>query len=241
MTKGVILPKKAVPAGSFMMRRVFRQGAKYICGICRQSHPVIEDANTCLEDCWEAVLDGPPWTFVKRMGRIECACIYCQRSYPNAMDAIDCAEDCCAKMSISSLDGRDLAPKRKKRTFSKPNFKPQVNFPFKIPGKENALLDARSEAERIAAEEAARANVTVAPSTETDEEKNAKALKLKRSSGKKDDAAGGPKKDRTKKFDRVGAKYSCLICQKKYFERAEVEKCFDSHTGGNNMHENSGV
>lgn len=240
MGKDVHPPKKAVPAGSFMMRRVFRQGAKYICGICRIPHNVIEDANSCLEKCWEAVLNGPPWTFVKRMGRIECACIYCQRSYPSAIDAIECAEDCCAKMSISSLDGTDLAPKKTKRTFAKPNFKPQVNFPFKIPGKPNAHLDAKSEAERLAAEEAARAQVTVASGSDAEDEKNGKNAKSKRPNGKEDEAARA-KRDRTKKFERVGAKYSCLICQKKYFERAEVEKCFDSHTSGTNMHENSGV
>jgi hypothetical protein len=30
-----------------------------------------------------------------------------------------------------------------------------------------------------------------------------------------------------KKFIRDGAKYVCVKCKKKYFTRAEVEKCYD--------------
>ncbi len=32
-----------------------------------------------------------------------------------------------------------------------------------------------------------------------------------------------------KKYFRDGAKYVCAKCKAKYFTKAEVEKCYDSH------------
>ena len=36
-------------------------------------------------------------------------------------------------------------------------------------------------------------------------------------------------RDRTKRFERVGSKYECIICHVKYFTKDEVEACFNGH------------
>lgn len=35
--------------------------------------------------------------------------------------------------------------------------------------------------------------------------------------------------EKSEKFTRDGAKYVCRKCKAKYFTRAEVEECYDSH------------
>jgi len=234
--------RRPVPVGSFMMRRVFRQENSYCCGICRQFHASVEEANECLTACWKAVLHRAPWMTVKKIGQTGFACIYCQRIYSTTELAATCAEDCATKMTITSLDGTDLNPVKVKRTFAKQNLKPVVNFPFKIGGrKDETEGDAHGDGTGDSAHLDAAASANVAPPTTA---ATAQAAPPPAEEPKKEAAAEADKTpvDRTKKFERVGSKYECVICHKKYFEKVQVEKCFDAHAGGAmDAHQNSGV
>ena len=238
MTGGPFMKKKPagpkpVPVGSFMLRRVFRQGEGYYCGICRQKHDSVDGANHCLDACWKAVLRRAPWSPVRRVGKTEFACIYCQRGYSTANLATTCAEECASRMSIAGLDGRDLSPSRVRRTFARQDFKVAVNFPFSRPGHP---VDQRIEAPQATGPgsvDDAKADVT---------EEDAAAKNQKTAAGKEDDKKEKSIRDRTKKFERKGSKYECVSCRKLYFEKTEVERCFDSHSGGSmDKHQNSGV
>jgi hypothetical protein len=241
MTGGPLKKKKLtgpkpVPVGSFMLRRVFRQGEGYFCGICRQKHASVEEANHCLEACWKTVLHRAPWSPVKRVGKMEFACIYCQRGYATSELATICAEECASRMSIAGLEGRDLSPTRVKRTFAKQDFKIAVNFPFSRPGHPvDHKIDVPADT-GLASVDEAKADVTKAS-----EEAEA-AKKKKKGPSKEDEEKEKVVRDRTKKFERKGSKYECVSCHKLYFEKVEVERCFDSHSGGSmEKHQNSGV
>jgi hypothetical protein len=228
--------KRPVPVGSFMMRRVFRQENRYFCGICRTFHDNVEEANHCLETCWKAVLTRAPWTTVKRVGKIAFACIYCQRTFPTSQQATLCAEECASRMTITSLDGRDLAPTKVKHVFAKSNVKPTVNFPFKIGGQHNtfegSIAPLPEDLNPVASADIPAKEL--APQTP-----DAKPFASPAPATKSDAKASF---DRSKKIEREGAKYVCLICHKKYFERVAAEKCFDAHSGGSmDAHHNSGV
>jgi hypothetical protein len=94
---------KTSPINQLMIRRVFRQGDVYSCGICRSKHQTPDAANVCLEQCWQAVLKKAPWVSVKHYGKHPFACKYCQRGYATAELASACARDCASKMSIKKL------------------------------------------------------------------------------------------------------------------------------------------
>lgn len=94
---------QASPINQLMIRRVFRHGDVYSCGICRAKHQSTESANSCLEHCWHSVLKKAPWVSVKHYGKHPFACKYCQRGYATAELASSCARDCSSKMSIKKL------------------------------------------------------------------------------------------------------------------------------------------
>jgi hypothetical protein len=214
--------KPAVPAGSFMLRRVFRNGDTYTCGICRRGHDSVEEANVCLEGCWQAVLARAPWMPVKRVGKLQYACIYCQRGYSKKMEATMCAENCLPNMTLTSLDGSDLSVKKIARNFVKPKTKPNVNFAFKIGGAGGYDPNADFDALHAAKVDVAKANVTVAAPVADAAPKEAPPVAEKTEK---------EKRDYVKKFTREGSKYVCANCQKKFFEKVDVEKCFDAHDG----------
>ena len=216
--------RPAVPAGSFMLRRVFRNGDTYNCGICRRAHDSVEEANVCLESCWQAVLTRAPWMPVKRAGKQQYACIYCQRGYSKKMEATLCAESCLPNMTLTSLDGRDLSVKKVARNFVKPKTKPTVSFAFKIGGAGG--YDPKADFDALHAAEISIIEATVAVTAPVvAPESKAPAPAPAPEKGSSD------KRDHAKKFSREGSKYVCLTCQKKFFEKVDVEKCFDSHAG----------
>jgi hypothetical protein len=228
--------KRPVPVGSFMMRRVFRQENRYYCGICRTFHDSVEAANRCLESCWKAVLTRAPWTTVKRVGKIAFACIYCQRTFPTAQQATTCAEECASRMTITSLDGRDLSPDKIKHVFHKQNTKPTVNFPFKIGG-QHPVQEVVPEPQATSINQVAAPQISLdaatAKATKTATAKDAATQNTPAKSAQPEP----PPPDKTpvdpsKKFEREGAKYVCIVCHKKFFERVAAEKCFDGHAGG---------
>lgn len=124
---------RPVPIGNFMMRRVFLQGGKFVCGICRKAYSSAEDANGCLQQCWQKVLHQAPWTAVKRLGKTEFHCIYCQRTFDTQEAAASCAADCAEKMTITSHEAGTILGTRAKRTFGpKPPVKISLKVPYKI-------------------------------------------------------------------------------------------------------------
>ena len=232
------LARTPVPVGSFMLRRVFRQGEGYFCGICRQKHTSVDEANRCLETCWKAVLHRAPWSPVKRIGKYEFACIYCQRGYATSQLATICAEECASRMSIASLDGRDLSPVHIKRTFAKQDFKMAGNFPFSRPGHPiDRKVDDPVEPPPDTTDD------PTADETPPDAEASANATAEEAAKNTSQDPRKNKNfRDRGKKFERNGSKYECLVCHKLYYEKVEVERCFDSHSGGSmEAHQNSGV
>jgi hypothetical protein len=237
--KGNLGAKRPAPVGSFMLRRVYRQGNRFCCGICRTFHSSIEDANSCLETCWKSVLKRAPWVKIKKVGHTGYACIYCQRIYSTSDLATACAEECASRMTITSFDGTDLNPNRKKHSFTKHDVVPSVNFPFKIGGKKDESHGSHHQENLNTAPEPTTEPVTNATTAAPPAPEPAPKAQAAASP---EESAGKEAKDRTKKFERVGSKYECVICHKRYFERTEVEKCFDAHSGGSmDAHQNSGV
>lgn len=157
MTAHAPRPKKPVPIGSFMMRRVFRQDNFFFCGICRRHYKSADEAHICLESCWKSVLKQAPWTSVTKLGKTQYECVYCRRSYETQEMAAKCGEDCSAKMTISNVDEQNMFVGRAKRVFSKGNLKVSVHFPFKISSRSNESKDASKSVARPSPETAPKA------------------------------------------------------------------------------------
>jgi hypothetical protein len=209
--------------GSMLVRRVIRLGSTYICGICRGHHKEAYDANQCLDMCWKEVKSCVPYLPFRRLHRTEFACIYCQRSYAEAHLATQCASDCSAIMEITGYDG-NIPGAVKTHNHEHINRRRKLKpVPKIVETPPVQVVAARVEVPQPSPIEtpvvpivAALPPPAFAPEIETSgSERTAKAKK--------------PPRDRTKRFERVGSKYECIICHVKYFTKDEVEACFNGH------------
>ncbi len=211
-----------IRSGSMLVRRVVRMGSTYICGICRSHHKEAYDANQCLDMCWKEVKSCVPYLPFRRLHSTEFACIYCQRSYSESHLAAQCASDCSAMMEITDYEGDIVTAGHDERLESirrpkkvKPALKIADAPPLQV-------IPEKVEVAQAAPIEAPSVPIVTAPppqqATETDpsaEGSVAKKRKIPR--------------DLTKRFERVGSKYECIICHVKYFTKDEVEACFNGH------------
>lgn len=220
--------EQIVPQTSTVVRRIFRVGQDFVCGICRVKHKHVEKANKCLEKCWRIIQFGTPFIAFKRLGKIEFACVYCMRAYANVSEAKACAEDCVSHLNLTSMPEQpeqDHKPAPKKTT-PKPIAKPTpiVDLNTQKP---------RSE-ESIAVKNVATAapKLVVTKPVELEEiEPETISVSSSKKSTEEDEAEKAEKaaRDRTVRFERQGSKYVCVKCKSKFFTREDVEACYNAH------------
>ena len=78
------------------IRKVFRQGDSFICGICKTKHDRQNKAYECLSKCWQETMKLYP--LVKRqfskLGPEYYRCRFCCRDYESEAEGLRCVEQC---------------------------------------------------------------------------------------------------------------------------------------------------
>ena len=217
---GALKIQPILPRPSIVVRRVLHQEGKFLCGICRQKHKFNKNAASCLKKCWSKVQTGPGILLFRKLATLEFACIYCLRSYQDQKTAHACAKDCCTHLQIANPYTDSLAPARQLRDWQQPLFvvDPQHDAAAQSLKK---TLDALDESSKPTAPTALAPNRNLLPQAEESPSRD-------ESSADKSKAPRAPK-DRTKMFERHGAKYVCIVCKEKFFTKEEVEACFNKH------------
>ncbi len=99
-----------------LVRRVFRQDARYICGLCKSDYKNYGAANSCMNQCWFDVHNFYPVVKRKRgPSTWTYRCLFCCRDFNNEINAYSCARRCVgirnkAQVREQLLNGQPLPP-----------------------------------------------------------------------------------------------------------------------------------
>lgn len=87
-----------------LVRRIFRQADKYICGLCKSVHKSYGQANSCMNQCWFDVHNFFP-VVKRRLSRDTWVnrCLFCCRDYSNEQEAFACAAHCAGERNRLQL------------------------------------------------------------------------------------------------------------------------------------------
>lgn len=78
-----------------LIRKVFRQGNIYICGLCKADYHDAGSANSCMNQCWFDIHHFYPVVKRKRSAKAWVfRCLFCCRDYTNELGAYNCAQRC---------------------------------------------------------------------------------------------------------------------------------------------------
>ncbi|MCX6126956.1 MAG: hypothetical protein NTV34_19705 [Proteobacteria bacterium] len=208
------------PGPSIVVRRVLHQEGQFLCGICRQKHQLNENAASCLRKCWSKLQTGPSILLFRKLRKLEFACIYCLRSYEDQKTAHVCAKDCSTNLKIANPYSDSLSPARQPRDWNQPLFTitPQQDASAEVLARTLEALDESSKSTPITAKNLTQNSLPHVAEAPVPNEPSG-------------DPSKGPRipKDRTKMFERHGAKYVCVVCKTKFFTKEEVEVCFNQH------------
>jgi hypothetical protein len=195
----------------------------------------------CVRACWEDILRLDPVILRRRdRQKISYRCRFCARDHEAYSLAAHCAKDCLESSKIrfaleleawglsESLADQPLV--RPKSTVKKPTLALLPMFKRRPP--KEATKDPHAAAQNVPAEALARHDEKQGKAPELGEAGREEKLQpdSKISGGSQSLAAEtkAPKEP----FSRNGAQYVCNGCQKKYFTKDDVVKCFESHGDG---------
>jgi len=194
---------RAISPNQLMMRRIIRNGHMFICGICRTKHSSQGHAASCLVTCWKMLLERAPWVVETRgIGKQPYACAYCQRGYATPEQSHTCAQDCVNKLNTGSTTEIITAKQKISRPFSKPSVKSTVRMAFQNLIARRKQVDAKIEADRLAAEQA-KLNPPKKEAASTEKEPTAK---------------------------KENEEFLCENCKKPYPSKAKADECLASHS-----------
>ena len=87
-----------------LIRKVFRQADKYICGLCKSDYKNYGQANSCMNQCWFDVHNFYPVVQRKRSPTSwSYRCLFCCRDYNNEINAYSCAKRCVGTRNSAQL------------------------------------------------------------------------------------------------------------------------------------------
>lgn len=231
-----------------VIRKIFRQGKDYFCGLCHRSHDREDDALFCLNSCWTAVLALP--AVIHDEKRKEFKCRFCSRTFPEEQTALECARDCrdeyrkrhYVDVKLFELPPEEISYRKFELTTVKTKMK--RDFVSKIKWKRSSPTEqGASESEE---NQPVSADVPVdkgqpsegettpevsatAPSETLDPRDQEPGEEIPDSEAASSEPKRRNKSSFAKTWVRKDAKYQCMCCLQDYFTRIEVEKCFDGH------------
>ena len=193
-----------------VLRKIFRQGKVFVCGICRSKHSQRKDANNCLNHCWYALQEQYPLIVRTEYGKTYFRCQYCFRDYTSENDGLDCAVECIDKKRQHHIKEQliqDLPIETR----------PRKQFQLvKVPQLAPAGISFRKQKEETPPEPEIEENTEVENDQEPEESVEPEKKKRHRSEYKKE-------------WIRAAAKYKCMYCLELHYTRMEVQDCFNSH------------
>ena len=87
-----------------LVRKVFRQGEKYICGLCKTDYHDYGTANSCMNQCWFDIHHFYPVVKRKRSAKAWVfRCLFCCRDYTDEVVAYNCAQRCVGIKNTAQL------------------------------------------------------------------------------------------------------------------------------------------
>lgn len=208
------------------IRKVFRQGNQFICGICRTKHDSEKKCVKCLGQCWLDVLALSPVVQYVFRNKLVFKCRFCCRKYTEEASAQSCADEC--------RGNRDITHKKDMKIYGMPldqigkrKFDPQKllnplrsqsvsRFNF-VRGGQPQMVVPRIGSKTIEADESIPVEADESTEAEMPMEEPKKEVPRRHRSEFK------------KEWFRKDAKYECGFCHELYFTRLEVEQCFGGH------------
>lgn len=210
--------------------KAYRLGNVYTCGLCRSTYGSRDEAQTCLGACLREYLSLEPIVNLKERDEHLYQCRLCRRKYPALLSAEDCSSDCRQKLQ------RRLAAENQVAAFAPlpaAQGRPERN---RVPA--FLLADASIQKPKLPFQAKAGGDGSGGTDAAGGGGSNDAALAILADEPKKDAPTQAPEEPQYKKkgvsrdedkFHREGAKYLCNECQKDYFTRVEVIKCYNAH------------
>lgn len=232
-----------------LIKHVITTATGYHCGICRSRHSAIEDAEVCLDRCWNEQLAASPTVTIKKGQCTLYRCRFCKREFKDPSEAMNCATQCAESscsvgdhnsrhaITADQIGSRRIASGVRHRWVIKQGALDRlvaqkrtknVMMPFQV---RNALYNQQTM------KSLSRAMLKIASDIAVGT-RSLNTLKIQDIQGgatmgkpaeTNDPAIPRVKKNPEKKFYRDGAKYVCAVCKNKYFTKLEVESCWKAH------------
>ncbi len=214
-----------------LVRKVFRQGDLYICGLCKANYHDYGSANSCMNQCWFDIHRFYP--VVKRKRSVNAwvfRCLFCCRDYVSEMGAYNCSQRC--------LDVRNKAQLREQLVNDLPLSPPlhpvsrlimltKLDTPVPLP-KTKAKAKRISTAPLSLAESKAYSEPLIASQTsEIDSAPRLTIPELKIAEVVID--RGQHKASYKIQVDSHEEGYQCQYCHKTRTTMREGQECFDRH------------
>lgn len=203
-----------------VIRKIFRKGKVFTCGICRSNYHSRGEANHCLNECWFQLRHHYPLIHEKHHGQpIKYKCQFCYRIYTDQEEALDCAQLCMEaheQKHLSEQLTNDLPISVKSRR------------KFKLIRVNSSGIKSDGESAEPPLVKIVKPDPSVStPSVENDVKVEEKPEKTKEETAKPDDRRHISFYE--KSWIREGAKYKCCYCGTLHYTRIEVEPCFNGH------------
>ncbi|NRA63708.1 MAG: hypothetical protein HRU19_04450 [Pseudobacteriovorax sp.] len=220
MGSRVITKNARVP----VIRKIFRKGDSFTCGICRTNHNSREEANNCLNHCWFQLRHHYPLLIKQRPeGSHYFRCQFCFRNYDTEKEGLDCAHRCIEyheqRHFFEQLTNDLPIATKPKKQFRLVRIAPNIT------GKKPSN-DINPDPE----------DPPVSVEGQTPEEKNDNFDLLPNEALEENNDLPKEVVDNRKHIDsykkhwiRDGAKYKCCYCGELHYTRMDVEPCFKSH------------
>ena len=205
------------------VRSVFRQGDKFICGLCRKNYPTQRHAIGCLNNCWLKIGQMDPTVpVIKRRKLRGHKCRYCSRIYQHLDEATECAFDCRSQRKERHQNDLQMLE-------MKPEELNKKAFEFQSFTQAPVNTEVFSRVKWTTKEESEEEN----PQTpETGEEETQETQEEPLEEGEQlpvEEDTRQKKSDFQKPVVRKDEKYQCSFCKELYFTKMETEQCFNGH------------
>ncbi len=221
------------------VRKIFKKGDIYLCGLCGKNYPSIPEAQFCLSRCTQ--------DYLRETGTVEAPqkryrCSFCKRIHPSIEEAQACSETC-----KRSLEQKAMAERKVAQTMSvEEKLKALAQF-AKDPAAAEALKTAEAQAAAAAPAKVYRPKkneILAGENIKFQRDKHMfRCLRCKQRYSSPDDArqcwdshgeggvlSFGKPKSNDPRYELDGKKFRCKKCERLYVAVDDAIRCHDSHT-----------
>jgi transposase-like protein/ribosomal protein L40E len=234
------------PTSTVALKRVLRQGTRFVCGVCRKAYATEAEAERCLAACMQRHVNPASTVAAEQHGRQKrYRCHFCKRVYEAEQPARACATECRKRTQEAITQGEQ------EKAATRPPGAVAGGAPSPATAPLGAPVGARGAATSppsasTPAGEAPQASKQRAPVRRDDMHKflrDGRKLVCRKCGAEHptldtviacydshpEKQARPQASSDDEKFFRDGAKYVCRTCQKKWFTRVESVACYDGH------------